>query len=109
MSLTTDTPGPTRTVTRPDRPAVAARRPPTITRVPRRRWAILSRVSPSVRTVILPVRNRAAALSAVRRETSVKASVIRGALAGRAPSFQLSDVLVRSPRTPGTIHQETVF
>jgi hypothetical protein len=47
-----------------------------------------------VRTVILPVRKRAAALSTVSRETSVKAKVIRDAAARRAPSFQLSDVLV---------------
>jgi hypothetical protein len=66
MSLTTDVPVPSATVARPLRPAVAARRPLTVTRVPRRRWAILSRVGPSVRTVILPVRSRAAALSSVR-------------------------------------------
>jgi hypothetical protein len=75
MSFTTDTPDPSATVTRPDRPAVATWRPDTSTRVPRRRWAILSRVGPSVRTVIVPVRSLAAA-------------------AARAPSFQLSDVLV---------------
>ena len=94
MSLTTDVPAPSATAARPPRPAVAARRPLTVTRVPRRRWAIFSRVGPSVRTVILPVRSRAAALSRVSRATSVSASVIRGAAARRAPSFQLSDVLV---------------
>jgi hypothetical protein len=76
MSLTTDTPAPSPTAVRPARPAVATRRPDTTTRVPRRRWAIVSRVGPSVRTVIVPLRNLAAA--------------------GRAPSFQLSDVLVPS-------------
>jgi hypothetical protein len=94
VSFTTELPEPSATVTRPLRPAVATRRPPTVTRVPRRRWAILSRVGPSVRTAILPVRNRAAALYTMSRETSVKAKVMRDAAAARVPSFQLSEVLV---------------
>ena len=48
MSLTTDVPVPSATVARPLRPVVAARRPLTVTRVPRRRWAILSRVGHTV-------------------------------------------------------------
>lgn len=94
MSLITDTPEPRPTDARPARPAVAASCPDTITRVPRRRWAIVSRVGPSVRTAIVPVRNLAAAVSTVSAETSVRAKVIRDAAAERVPSFQLSDVLV---------------
>jgi hypothetical protein len=94
MSLTTDMPERSDTEVRPARPAVAARRPATSTRVPRRRWAILSRVGPSVRTVIVPMRNRAAAASRVSAETSVSVRRIRDAAAGRVPSFQLSDVSV---------------
>jgi hypothetical protein len=44
--------------------------------------------------VILPVRNLAAAVSTVSAETSVRAKAMRDAAAGRAPSFQLSDMLV---------------
>ena len=94
MSLITDRPEPSVTAAEPPRRAVVTRRPLTATRVPRRRWAILSRVGPSVRTVIVPVRSRAAALSTVSRDTSVSARVIRDALVAWAPSFQLSEVFV---------------
>lgn len=94
MSLTTDTPEPSRTVTRPARPAAPPRRPEASTQVPRRRWAIVGRVAPSLRTVIIPVRNLAAVVSTVGAETSGKAKVIRDAAARRMPSLQLSDVLV---------------
>lgn len=53
MSLTPDTPEPSAPATQPSRPAGAPRRPDS-RRLPRRRWAIVSRVGPSLRTVIVP-------------------------------------------------------
>jgi hypothetical protein len=53
-SLTTDVPAPSDTVTRPDRAATAPRRRATATGVPLRRWAIVRRLAPSLRTVIVP-------------------------------------------------------
>ncbi len=85
MSLTTGTPEPSETEARPVRPAEPARRPDTRSRVPRRRWAIVSRVGPSVRTVIVPLRNRAAAASRVSAETSESVRRIRDAAADRLP------------------------